>query len=53
MAGETELHDVSDKVVENFKRLRFDCLIAIGGDGSLKIAYDFYKKGIPDFHGPA
>ncbi len=38
---------MSDKVVENFKRLRFDCLIAVGGDGSLGIAYDLYKKGIP------
>ncbi len=47
MAGETEIRDVSDKVVENFKRLSFDCLVAIGGDGSIKIAYDFYKKGIP------
>lgn len=47
MAGETEIRDVSDRVVENFKRLRFDCLVAVGGDGSLKIAYDLYKKGIP------
>lgn len=47
MSGETEIRDVSDKVVENFKRLRFGCLIAVGGDGSLKIAYDFYNKGIP------
>lgn len=47
LAGETEIRDVSDKVVENFRRLRFDCLVAIGGDGSLKIAYDFFKKGIP------
>lgn len=47
MAGETEIRDVSDKVVDNFKRLGFDCLVAVGGDGSLKIAYDFYKKGIP------
>ncbi|MBI5641318.1 MAG: ATP-dependent 6-phosphofructokinase, partial [Nitrospirae bacterium] len=47
MAGETGIRDVSDKVVENFRRLGFDCLIAVGGDGSLKIAYDFFKKGIP------
>ncbi|HEX8949041.1 MAG TPA: ATP-dependent 6-phosphofructokinase [Dissulfurispiraceae bacterium] len=47
LTGTTEIHDVSDKVVENFKRLRFDCLIAVGGDGSLQIAYEFYKKGIP------
>jgi len=47
MAGEIEIRDVSDKVVENFKRLHLDCLIAVGGDGSLKIAHDFYKKGMP------
>jgi 6-phosphofructokinase 1 len=47
IVGEVEVRDVSDKVVENFKRLRLDCLIAVGGDGSLKIAYDFYKKGMP------
>ncbi len=46
-AGEVEFRDVSDRVVENFKRLRLDCLIAVGGDGSLKIAYDLFKKGIP------
>jgi 6-phosphofructokinase 1 len=47
MAGEVEIRDVSDKVVENFNRLRFDCLIAVGGDGSLGIAHSLYKKGIP------
>jgi ATP-dependent phosphofructokinase / diphosphate-dependent phosphofructokinase len=47
LAGEVELRDVSDRVVENFNRLRFDCLIAVGGDGSLQIANEFYKKGIP------
>ncbi len=47
MAGDTEIRDVSDKVVENFRRLRFDCLIAVGGDGSLEIAYNLYKKGMP------
>lgn len=47
VAGDIEIRDVSDKVIENFNRLHFDCLVAVGGDGSLKIAYDFYKKGIP------
>ncbi len=47
IAGEIEVKDVSDKIVENFKRLKFDCLVAVGGDGSLKIAYELYKKGIP------
>lgn len=39
--------DISDMVVSNFKELGFDALIAIGGDGSLRIAEKFYKKGIP------
>ncbi len=46
-AGEVEIRDVSDRVVRNFQRLGFDCLIAVGGDGSLEIAYKFFKKGIP------
>jgi 6-phosphofructokinase 1 len=47
VAGDIEIRDVSDKVVENFRRLRLDCLIVVGGDGSLKIAYDLFRKGIP------
>ncbi|MFH0932973.1 MAG: ATP-dependent 6-phosphofructokinase [Nitrospirota bacterium] len=39
--------DISDKVVSNFKALGFDALVAIGGDGSLRIASQFIKKGIP------
>ncbi len=46
-AGEVEIRDVSDKVVTNFKRLKFDCLVAVGGDGSLEIAYNFFKKDVP------
>lgn len=38
--------DRSDLVVKNFKKLGLDALIAIGGDGSLSIAYKLYKKGI-------
>ena len=46
-AGEIEQRDVSDRVMENFRRLRFDALIAIGGDGSLEIAHRFAAKGMP------
>ncbi|MDI6798345.1 MAG: 6-phosphofructokinase, partial [Desulfatibacillaceae bacterium] len=46
-SGEIEYRDISDKVVKNFNRLGFDCLVAVGGDGSLEIAYNFFKKGIP------
>jgi len=41
------LTDVSQTVMENFKKHDFDCLIAIGGDGSLKLANRFYKMGMP------
>lgn len=47
VAGEIEIRDVSDRVVKNFERLGFDCLVAVGGDGSLKIAHDFFQKGVP------
>ena len=43
----TELVDRSDEVVENFKRLGIDALIAIGGDGSMRIASRFAAKGVP------
>ncbi len=48
LAGEVEIHDVSDRVVKNFKRMGFCCHIAVGGDGSLEIAHRFAKeKGMP------
>lgn len=46
-AGEIEQRDLSDRVMENFRRLRFDALIAVGGDGSLEIANRFAEKGMP------
>jgi 6-phosphofructokinase 1 len=39
--------DISDTIISNFKALGFDALIAIGGDGSLRIANKFIKKGLP------
>ena len=42
-----ETHDESDVLVENFKRLGFDVLVAVGGDGSLSIAHKLSQKGIP------
>ena len=46
-AGEMEQRDLSDRVMDNFRRLRFDALIAVGGDGSLEIANRFAEKGMP------
>jgi 6-phosphofructokinase 1 len=45
--GETGLVDRSDEVVENFHRLKIDALIAIGGDGSMRIANGLVAKGMP------
>jgi 6-phosphofructokinase 1 len=47
LAGEIQVIDVSDKILSNFRRMGFDCHIAIGGDGSLDIAHRFAMKGMP------
>ncbi|TFH66781.1 MAG: ATP-dependent 6-phosphofructokinase [Gemmatimonadales bacterium] len=39
--------DRSDELVAAFRRARIDALVVIGGDGSLKIAYDLWTKGVP------
>lgn len=44
--GETALTDVSDRVMARYRELDADGLIAIGGDGSLRIAARFQKKGM-------
>ncbi len=47
LAGEIQIIDISDKILNNFQRMGFDCHIAIGGDGSLEIARQFSEKGMP------
>ncbi len=47
LAGEVRVVDISDKILNNYKRMGFDCHIAIGGDGSLDIAHRFAEKGMP------
>src|SRR5216110_1733555 len=39
--------DYADRVMEMFQQTGLDALICIGGDGTLAISYEFYKKGIP------
>jgi phosphofructokinase-like protein len=39
--------DRSDEIVQRFRELDIDALIAIGGDGSLRIANALYEKGLP------
>ena len=39
--------DYSQRCIENFTKMGLDALVVIGGDGTLSIANDFYKQGIP------
>jgi 6-phosphofructokinase 1 len=39
--------DLSDRIIERFRELEIDALIAIGGDGSLSIAKALHDKGLP------
>jgi len=39
--------DVSAQAIENMKRLGVDCLVCIGGDGTLKIAHCLCQDGLP------
>ena len=39
--------DCSDKVVEYIRTLGIDALVAVGGEGSLKIALELSRKGVP------
>ena len=39
--------DYSDRCIEMFHHLSLDALVVIGGDGTLAIAHEFSKRGIP------
>lgn len=45
--GKVEYKDMSDRVADNLKMLDIDCMVLIGGDGTLTSARDFARKGIP------
>ena len=46
-AGNETEADRSDDLVAAFNASGFEALIAIGGDGSLTIAHDLWRKGLP------
>ena len=46
-AGNETETDRSDDLISAFNASGFDALIAIGGDGSLTIAHDLWRKGMP------
>lgn len=45
--GAIQLTDVSTRVVENFQKIGAEVLIAVGGDGTLKIAQRLFELGMP------
>ena len=45
--GKERIVDQSHKVIQAIKDLNLFCLIVIGGDGSLSIGYDLFKRGVP------
>lgn len=44
--GQTVWGDVSDRAINNLEEMGVDVLIVVGGDGSLHIAHELYKKGV-------
>lgn len=44
--GEVFYEDVSDEVIANASSLGLDCLIVIGGDGTMAITHELGKKGL-------
>jgi len=44
--GKVSYVDMSDKVIENVRSHGIDCMILIGGDGTLTSARDFSRKGL-------
>ncbi|HEX8273444.1 MAG TPA: ATP-dependent 6-phosphofructokinase [Longimicrobiaceae bacterium] len=38
--------DLSDDIIQRFRELEVDALVAIGGDGSLRIAHILFQKGL-------
>lgn len=45
--GEDRYEDRSDDVVERARELGLDALVVLGGDGSLTIAHELARKGLP------
>jgi len=45
--GKLETVDLSGRVLENIRRRGIDAIVAIGGEGSLTIALELMRKGIP------
>ncbi|MGV7221409.1 MAG: 6-phosphofructokinase [Nitrospinales bacterium] len=45
--GEIVTRDISERVIKNFRKMKLDCLFVVGGDGTLQIGYELFKRGLP------
>lgn len=45
--GKEVMIDVSDEIIKGITRLEMDALLVLGGDGTLHIAHELYRKGAP------
>ncbi|MBS4021953.1 MAG: 6-phosphofructokinase [Dethiobacter sp.] len=45
--GQTIWQDVSEQAMDNLEKMGIDVLVVVGGDGSLFIGNELYKKGVP------
>jgi 6-phosphofructokinase 1 len=45
--GQAVVRDYSDRVIENARMMGIEALVVIGGDGTLKIALELFRKGLP------
>jgi 6-phosphofructokinase 1 len=47
IGGKEIVEDMSPVVLNNIQELGLECLVVIGGDGSLKIGHGLHKLGVP------
>lgn len=45
--GYSSIHDTTDRCVNNARELGLDGLVVVGGDGTMRIALELYRKGLP------
>lgn len=44
--GDSQLCDLSDRCVSNARSLGLDAVVVVGGDGTMRIALELYRKGL-------
>ena len=45
--GKTVVKDISPTILENIPKLGIDALVVVGGDGTLKIGLELWRRGVP------